>query len=149
MHSLLKIVAGLVVGAVVFGLATVGVTELFSPRIEFSLFVGIPVGAWMGIAAGALTVTSLWYHDAAPASRAAPWLTRSLWATLAVAVDVGLLSALGIGWYFLLDGGPDALGLLIVGIPVTMIGAALLGFVLAPARDGGEPADLDADPTAR
>ena len=77
-------------GVAAFLLVGVAVTELARPRIEFSLFVGIPAG----IAAGAFTAAAVFLGlaDDAPASR-----RRAAGAT--AAFGVGFVVALvALGW---------------------------------------------------
>lgn len=149
MHPILKLAAGLVAGAAAFVLVAIGVTSLFGPQIEFSLFVGLPVGLWAGIATATLVAVGLWYRDAAAEATLEPWLVRSLWAAVAVAVDVVVVFALGTAWYYLLDGGADALGLLIFGIPVTMVAAAVVGYFAARSAGGRGRTGRDDGPAAQ
>jgi len=77
-------------GVAAFLLVGVAVTELAQPRIEFSLFVGIPAG----IAAGAFTAAAVYLglaDDAPESSRRA--------AGAVAAFGVGFVVALvGLGW---------------------------------------------------
>lgn len=137
MNQILRFVVAVVAGLVAFVVSAVVVTETFAPRVEFSLFVGLPVGIWIGLATAFVALAGLWYRDRREAGRASRTVTGVAWAAVAVAADVVLAFAIGVGWYFLL-GGSGALGLLIVGIPVTMVVAGAAGFLAArfAGRDG-------------
>lgn len=132
MNPILRLALAAFAGILVAAVAAVGVTALFAPWIEFSLLVGLPVGIWVGLATAYLAGAALWHRDQAATEQPSRTTRSVLWSAVAVAAAVALVFAVGVAWSVLL-GGSGALGLLIFGIPVTMVVAGVLGFVASRA----------------
>lgn len=116
----------LLAGIAAFLVVGIAVTELLSPRIEFSLFVGIPAGLMAGVVAAA--AVALWFgREDAGARRAAVALGAFGGAFLATTVAVGILAGVGL-LASMLAGG-------VVGLA-----AAVLGYLRGPGGRSGTPA---------
>jgi hypothetical protein len=128
MHVVLRAAISLLVAIVAFGIATVGITAALQPRIEFSLLVGLPVGVFAGLTALFAAYVRLRYRDER-AKESPSWSMRR-WSRAAVAAVLALVvvTALGLALYALGSLG-FAVGVLTVGLPVTVPVAAVAGYL--------------------
>ena len=89
-----QIIAAAAAGAVTFLVTFVAVTELLSPTIEFSVFLGLPAGTVVGVVVAAAVLLGLRTEDDGSRALAAALLT---FAAVFLIVFGGLLVSIGVG----------------------------------------------------
>lgn len=139
MNTVTRVVAGLLAGVVGFAVAAVAVTAGFEPRVEFSLLIGLPVGLYAGLTALFATYVGLWYRDRDGDGSASRSAARRLRAAVAAVAAFVLVAAVGVAVFFLASASAG-IALLVVGLPVTLVVAAIAGYLLA-GRSGGDADD--------
>lgn len=136
MKTLSRVLLSLLVGAVAFGVAAVLTTAGFEPWIELSLVVGVPVGISAGLTATFLTYAGLRFRELPADSVDRRFAKGMLGAAIAAAVGFVVVTALGVAVFFLGDRSLGV-GVLVAGLPVALVLAAVVGYVLAVVRLGG------------
>ncbi|MUV56325.1 hypothetical protein [Halogeometricum sp. CBA1124] len=137
MNTFARIAIALVVGSLGFAVVAVGITAALEPWVAFSLIVGLPVGLSAGLTAAFATYAGLRYRDQVRRGSVSNSAVRTLWAGITAVLDFVTVTALGLTVYFLVDGSLG-IGLLVVGLPVTLLLAAVAGYLSA---DTGREAD--------
>lgn len=130
MNRYVRAITALILGVVAFAVTTVAVTAGFEPQIEFSLLVGLPVGVAAGATALFAGYVLLWYREREAAGTVSTRAVRLRLAALATVVDFLAVTAVGVGLYVLAGSGLG-IGLLVAGLPVTLLLAAVVGYLLA------------------
>ncbi|WP_424004280.1 hypothetical protein ACOZ4I_06775 [Haloarcula salina] len=140
MNRYLRGLVSLGLGVVAFGVTTVAVTAAFEPQIEFSLLIGLPVGISAGLTALFAGSVLLWYRDRTAAGTVSERARRLRAAALATVADFIAVTAAGVGLYALASDS-IGIGLLVAGLPVTLVLAAIVGYLVA-GRDRGAQSGL-------
>ncbi|WP_435360557.1 hypothetical protein [Haloarchaeobius sp. DFWS5] len=138
MNTVSRTLVSVVVSVVVFLAVGVGVTAGVEPWVEFSVFVGVPVGVAAGVAALFAVWVELWRRAVQSAGTDAAVVARWRGSSLAALVGVAVATALGVFAFFVVD-STLGIGLLVFGVPVTLLLAAVGGYVLAGRRSGSTP----------
>jgi len=110
----------LLAGLATFVVVGVGATELVAPQVEFSLFVGIPVGLLAGVAAAALVFARL--EDPSPGRRR----------------PANAVAGFGVGFVVAVLLGAGVLGMRYsIAIPAAAVVGVLAAAVAAALERGG------------
>ncbi len=120
----------LALGVVAFVVTTVAVTAGFEPQIEFSLLIGLPMGVTAGLTAFFAGSVLLWYRDRTAAGAVSGRAVRLRAAALAAVADFLAVAAAGVGLYVVASDS-IGIGLLVAGLPVTVVLAAVVGYLVA------------------
>ena len=140
MDTHVRIVVSLLLGAFAFAVTTVAVTAGFEPQIEFSLLIGLPMGVSAGLTALFAGYVLLWHRDRAALGAVSERAARLRLAALAAVAGFLVVTAVGVGLYALADAS-IGVGLLVAGLPVTVVLTAAVGYLVAD-RIRGEQAGL-------
>jgi len=130
MNTHVRILVALLLGAFAFAVTTVAVTAGFEPQIEFSLLIGLPVGVSAGLTALFAGYVLLWHRDRMALGTVSERATRLRLAALAAVADFLVVTAVGVALYALADAS-IGIGLLVAGLPVTVVLAAAVGYLMA------------------
>ncbi|MDS0222535.1 hypothetical protein NDI54_14415 [Haloarcula sp. S1AR25-5A] len=130
MNTYVRLVVALLVGALAFAITTVSVTSGFEPQIEFSLLIGLPMGLSAGLTALFAGYVLLWHRDRAAAGAVSERAVRLRMAALAAVADFFVVTIVGVALYVLASGSLG-IGLLVAGLPVTLLLAAAVGYLVA------------------
>lgn len=128
MDRYVRAVVALLLGVFAFALTAVSVTAGFEPQIEFSLFIGLPMGLSAGLTAVFAGYVLLWDRDSAATGAVADRAARLRLAALAAVVDFFVVTAVGVALYVFVSGSLG-IGLLVAGLPVTLVLAAVAGYL--------------------
>lgn len=130
MNTYVRLVVALLFGALAFAVTTVAVTSGFEPQIEFSLLIGLPMGVSAGLTALFAAYVLLWHHDRAAAGAVSERVVRLRMAALAAVADFFVVTIVGVALYVLASGS-IGIGLLVAGLPVTLLLATAVGYLVA------------------
>ncbi|WP_336338128.1 hypothetical protein [Haloarcula brevis] len=130
MNTSVRLVVALLLGALAFAVTTVAVTAGFEPAIEFSLLIGLPMGVSAGLTGLFAGYVLLWHRDRAAAGTLSGRAVRLRAAALAAVADFFVVTAVGVALYALAVGSLG-IGLLVAGLPVTLVLAAAVGYLVA------------------
>jgi len=130
MHTYVRIVVALLLGTLAFAGTTVAVTAAFEPEIAFSLLIGLPMGVSAGLTGLFAGYVLLWYRDRAAAGAVSERAVRLRMAALAAVIDFFVVTAVGVALYTLAIGSVG-ISLLVAGLPVTLLLAAAVGYLVA------------------
>lgn len=135
---LLRVFGSLAVGVVCFLVVGAAATVGFVRWIELSLMLGIPMGLTAGLTGLVATYVVLEYRTARTAGTVTDPIVGRLWTGLAAVVAYVLATLVGLGLFFLGD-GDDGVFVLLFGLPVAVLGGALLAYVTARVTRRARP----------
>jgi len=145
MNTHVRIVVALLLGAFAFAVTTVAVTAGFEPQIEFSLLIGLPMGVWAGLTALFAGYVLLWHRDRATAGTVSKRAVRLRLAALAAVASFLVVTVVGVALYTLADAS-IGIGLLVAGLPVAVVLAAAMGYLVADRIRGEQGGLQTSDP---